>query len=77
MIIVKIFDIILNIDNINTIFSKDINSIIFELIKKKYVNKCYLGVYITNINKILNRSLIESDQSDLNGTFYTYIQFEA
>lgn len=77
MIITKIFDIILNIDNINTIFNKDINLTILELIKAKYVNKCYLGVFITDINKILNRSLIESDQSDLNGVFYVSIQFEA
>lgn len=77
MIITKIFDIILNIDNINIIFNKDINLIILNMIKKKYLNKCYLGVFITNINKILNRSLIESDQSDLNGTFHVSIQFEA
>lgn len=77
MIITKIFDIILNIDNINTIFNKDINLTILEIIKAKYVNKCYLGVFITNINKILNRSLIESDQSDLNGVFHVSIQFEA
>jgi hypothetical protein len=77
MIITKIFDIILNIENINTIFNKDINLTIFELIKNKYVNRCYLGVFITSLNKILNRSLIESDQTDLNGTFYVSIQFEA
>lgn len=77
MIITKIFDIILNIDNINYIFSKDINSIILNLVKQKYVNKCYLGVFILDIVKILNRSLIESDQTDLNGLFYVFIQFEA
>jgi hypothetical protein len=77
MIITKIFDIVLNIDNINIIFNKDINLTILELIKTKYENKCYLGVFITNINRILNRSLIESDQSDLNGIFHVSIQFEA
>jgi hypothetical protein len=77
MNITKIFDIVLNIDNINIIFNKDINSTILQLIRTKYVNKCYLGVFITDINKILNRSLIESDQSDLNGVFHVSIQFEA
>ncbi len=77
MIINKIFDVKLNIDNINIIFSKDINAVILDLINKKFTNKCYLEVYILKINKILNRSLIQTDQSNLNGLLYVCIQFEA
>jgi len=77
MIITKIFDINLNIDDINIIFNKDINNTIFNLVKKKYINRCYLDVFIIDINKILNRSFIESDQSNLNGVFSVCIQFEA
>jgi len=76
MIINKTFDIILNIININDLFNKDINNTILNLVKKKYVDKCFLGVYILDINRILNRSLIESNQSSLNGSFNLFIQFE-
>lgn len=76
MIITKIFDIIFNIDNINDIFNKDINQTILNLIKHKYNGKCFLGVFIIDIIRILNRSLIESNQSNLNGSFNIFIQFE-
>ena len=76
MIINKVFDIILNITNINDIFNRDINNTILNMVKRKYNNKCFFGVYIIDITKILNRSLIESNQSDLNGSFNIFIQFE-
>ena len=72
MKITKIFDITLNIDNINDIFTKDINQKLLSLIKKKYQYKCYLSSYVLNINKIINRSLLE-----LNCSFTISIQFEA
>lgn len=77
MIINKIFDVKLDIDNVNVIFVKNINEVIFELIEKQYINKCFLGVYILKINKILNRSVIEIDQSNLEGLMGVCIQFEA
>jgi hypothetical protein len=77
MQITKIFDIILNIDNINILFSNNIESYILQLIEQKYLNKCYIESYIIKINKILNRSLIESNQNDLNCSFSVCIQFEA
>lgn len=73
----KIFDIILNIDNINYIFTKNINDKLLELISNKYVNKCFMSSYILKINKIINRSLMESNQNDLNCSFNISIQFEA
>lgn len=76
MIITKVFDIIFNIDNINDLFNKDINQTILNLVKKKYNGKCFLGVYIMDVIKIINRSLIESNQSNLNGSFNIFIQFE-
>ena len=63
MIITKVFDIIFNIDNINDLFNKDINQTILNLVKQKYNGKCFLGVYIMDVIKIINRSLIESNQS--------------
>jgi len=77
MIINKIYDVKLNIDNINIIFSKDINGVILDLITNKFKNRCYLETYILNINKVLNRSLIETDKSDLNGLLFVCVQFEA
>jgi len=77
MKITKIFDIILNIDNINDIFTKDINQKLLSLIKKKYQYKCYLSSYVLKINKIINRSLLEFNQNDLNCSFNISIQFEA
>ena len=77
MKIIKSFDITLNINDINIIFSKNINDNILNLISKTYLNKNYLSSYITKINKILNRSLIESNQNDLNCSFIIYVQFEA
>ena len=77
MKITKIFDITLNIDNINDIFTKDINQKLLSLIKKKYQYKCYLSSYVLQINKIINRSLLEFNQNDLNCSFNISIQFEA
>lgn len=77
MQITKIFDIILTIDNINILFSNNIESQIFNLIEQKYLNKCFLECFIIKINKIINRSLIESNQNDLNCSFSVCIQFEA
>lgn len=77
MKITKIFDIILNINNINDIFTRDINQKLLSLIEKKYQNKCYLSSYILKINKIINRSLLEFNQNDLNCSFNISIQFEA
>jgi hypothetical protein len=77
MKITKIFDITLNIDNINDIFTKDINQKLLSLIKKKYQYKCYLSSYVLKINKIINRSLLEFNQNDLNCSFHISIQFEA
>ena len=77
MKITKIFDITLNIDNINDIFTKDINQKLLSLIKKKYQYKCYLSSYVLKINKIINRSLLEFNQNYLNCSFNISIQFEA
>ena len=77
MKITKVFDIILNISNINDIFSKDINNNLLILIEKKYKHKCYLSSFILKINKIINRSLLECNQNDLNCSFNISIQFEA
>lgn len=77
MLITKIFDIILNIEDINIIFSNNIENNILNLLNQKYLNKCFLESYIININKILNRSLIESNQNDLNCSLTVCIQFEA
>jgi hypothetical protein len=74
---IKNFDINLNITNINDIFTKNLDSKLLNLINDKYNNKCYLNSYILNINKIINRSLLESNQNDLNCSFNIYIQFEA
>jgi len=77
MKITKIFDITLNINNIKDIFTKDINQKLLLLIEKKYQYKCYLSSYILKINKIINRSLLEFNQNDLNCSFSISIQFEA
>lgn len=74
---IKIFDIILNINNVNYIFTKNLNEKLIELISEKYYNKCYMNSYITKINKIINRSLLESNQNDLDCSFNISIQFEA
>lgn len=77
MKITKVFDIILNINDINDIFCKDINNKLLELIEKKYIYKCYYSSFIIKINKILNRSLLECNTNDLNCSFNISIQFEA
>jgi hypothetical protein len=77
MKIIKNFDIILNITNINDIFTKNLDNRLLYLINEKYSNKCYMNSYILKINKILNRSLLESNQNDLNCSFNISIQFEA
>ena len=69
MKITKIFDITLNINNITDIFTKDINQKLLSLLNKKYKYKCYLSSYILKINKIINRSLLEFNQNDLNCSF--------
>lgn len=73
----KVFDITLNIDNIHDIFTKDINNKLLTLIEKKYKHKCYQSSFILNINKIINRSLLEFNQNDLYCSCNISIQFEA
>ena len=59
MIITKVFDIIFNINNINDLFNKDINQTILNLLKKKYNGKCFLGVYIIDVIKIINHTFFQ------------------
>lgn len=77
MIVTKIFDIILNINSIADLFTSDLNNKILLLIEQKYKYRCYLSSYILNINKIINRSLLECNQNDLNCSFNLAVQFEA
>jgi hypothetical protein len=73
----KVFDIIINIENVSDIFTSDLNNKLLDILIEKYQNKCFLSYYIININKILNRSLVEINQNDLNCIFDVCIQFEA
>ncbi len=73
----KVFDIILNITDITHIFVKKIDDKLIELLSEKYLNKCFMSSYILKINKIINRSLLEANQNDLECSFNISIQFEA
>lgn len=77
MIIYKIFDDNINIKNINDIFDKDINSKILMLVQRKYTNICSFDHYIVEVVRLVNRSLIEANQSNLDGSFDMCFQFEA
>ena len=57
MIIIKLFDVILNIKDVNILFAINKNQQIFELVKQKYSNICYLESYIIQINKIKFKEL--------------------
>lgn len=73
----KVFDIILNITDINHIFVKKFDDKLIELLSEKYLNRCFMSSYIVKINKIINRSLLELNQNDLDCSFNISVQFEA
>lgn len=73
----KVFDIILNITDITHIFVKKFDDKLIELLSEKYLNRCFMSSYIVKINKIINRSLLELNQNDLDCSFNISVQFEA
>ena len=73
----KVFDIILNITDITHIFVKKFDDKLIELLSEKYLNRCFMSAYIIKINKIINRSLLELNQNDLDCSFNISVQFEA
>ena len=53
MIIEKTFEVVINLIDINDIFSNDVDSVLLNKIKHIYENKCFKSCFITNINGIV------------------------
>ncbi len=72
----KKFEVKLEILDPILIYAKDIEDSIMINLKKKYLKKCFQSIYIMEIIKINKKSLIKMS-SDLDGSAYVYVVFEA
>jgi hypothetical protein len=73
----KVFEVQINLTNINDIYSADIESVLLSKLKENYQNRCYKGCFIVNIIQILDRSHIYIDKRNLQCSTTISIKFEA
>lgn len=76
MILNKIIEVRLNIDNINDMFCSNYNDMIFKQLTERYVNKCFRSIYILEILRIIKRSKLTCKDKKLDGNTYIDILFE-
>lgn len=73
----KVFEVQVNLSDINDIISSDIDSVLLNKIKKNYENRCYKGCYISIIKDIINKSHGYVDKRNMQcGVTYS-VKFEA
>lgn len=75
MIVKKIIETFLDINEPNEIFSTDRNQMIIDKLTEKFVGICYNSCLILKINKIIRRSYIYMKDT-LDGDAYTNVMFE-
>lgn len=76
MIVIKIIQTTIDILNPNDIYSSNIEYFITQELEKRYKNRCYLSILITDINKIIRLSSINMVNNRLDGAAYVDVQFE-
>lgn len=72
----KILEVRLDIDDVNDIYCQDYDKKYLQILKDKYINKCFKSVYILDILKIINRSHSYCKNRVLDGSIKIDIVFE-
>jgi hypothetical protein len=75
MIITKKLETRLDI-SISDMYCADYNKKAIELLKTKFINRCYKSIYITDILRIVNRNTMHCKNKTLDGGVYMDISFE-
>ncbi len=67
----------ITIDDFQTLRSKNIDNVIFNLVKNKFENICYMKCFIIEVLRLINIGDIESNQNDVvNCSFNVNVLFE-
>jgi hypothetical protein len=74
MLITKIIETRLDINDPKLIFTRDYNDTIAKLFKERYINKCYYSMYILELVEIIKKSSIKCKNNALDGTLYVDIE---
>lgn len=77
MKIKKIIDARIDIKDTSDIYCQNYNKKIIELLNKKFKEKCFGGVFILEVTKILLRSRFMGKNVSLSGDVYLDVKFEA
>lgn len=76
MIYTRVFEKNITLSDVHEIFSTDPDALLLKKIQDSFENKCYKSCYIISVNKILNRSDINFNNKDLNGSANVSVKFE-
>lgn len=77
MRIIKHLETCLDIIDVNDIFCIDYRQMLLNMLKKKFVGRCYKSVYILDIIDITKRSSIDTCSKSLNGNCFVNVEFKA
>lgn len=76
MKITKIITYNVDIVNAQEIFTTDLTALLFEKLKKKFEHKCYQGVFISKVLRIINHSAVVIKSNTVDGAGTVAVQFE-
>lgn len=72
----KVLETRIDINNINDIYCSDYDKKILQILKDKYINKCFKSIYILDVLQIIKRSGLQCKNKVLDGHMYVDISFE-
>ncbi len=77
MKIIKYLETRLNINDTNSMFCSDYDSMLLNLLKDRFAGRCYKSVFIQEIIEIVRRGNINCKSKSLDGGLYVDVQFKA
>lgn len=77
MIIDKSFEVVINLTNINDIFSNSLDLVVFNKIKDIYEKKCFKSCFILKINHIVERGMLNINKRSLTCETSMDVKFSA
>lgn len=77
MIIDKSFEVVINLTNINDIFSNSLDLVVFNKIKDTYEKRCFKSCFILKINNIVERGMLNINKRSLTCETSMDVKFSA
>ena len=77
MIYIKNFEKLITINDVNIIYSINIDQILLNKLKDTFENKCYKSCFILSVDNIIKRSNLNCNNKDLNASVNISIMFQA